>query len=388
MGEDSDIETGDHERHLEWTDFGMIKVLEKSATAVLSCTLAFLILEGLCSSLVVGGDLLSAWRALWTTSVVHTQFDPELGWLNIPNFGKKDYYNPGVYIKTNSRGFRNQEEFDVHIPSNRLRIVCVGDSFTFGVGVDNDHSWCQQLASTDHRLQTVNMGVGGYGVDQMYLWYLREGARVDHDVLILAATPEAFWRIPFKRSGGYGKPVLQVRGNQLVAANVPVRKASRFVRWMHLNARDAVFELRTVTVLQWILNNLQPARASGSDRAAESQRAVIARIIASLQAINKQKNSVLFLVYMPTLEEYYSWDSPQRWRGLLRDEAAKQGIPFIDFFEDIQKLALSEVQRLFIPPNVLGAGHLSDYGNEYVARKLYRFVADNPEISAKLARLR
>jgi hypothetical protein len=52
--------------------------------------------------------------------MVHsTQFDPELGWVNVPNFYSKNFYGPGLYLQTNSRGFRNREEFAP--PSFRLR---------------------------------------------------------------------------------------------------------------------------------------------------------------------------------------------------------------------------------------------------------------------------
>ena len=40
-------------------------------------------------------------------------------------------------------------------------------------GVGNDDVWCKLLESIDNRIETVNLGQGGYGVDQAYLWYKR-----------------------------------------------------------------------------------------------------------------------------------------------------------------------------------------------------------------------
>jgi hypothetical protein len=371
----------------------MIKTLvKKSAAFVLSCALVFVILEGLCSSLVVVQALLTRRSHVASPSrASHTQYDPELGWVNIPNFFKRDYYNPGVYIKTNSRGFRNEGEFDVQIPANKLRVICSGDSFAFGTGVDNEHTWCQQLASLDHRLQTVNMGEPGYGVDQAYLWYTREGARLDHDVHILAVIADDFVRMQQDTQVGYGKPVVKLQGDRLIATNVPVPTTRSFLP--RLTYADLLFEFRSFQVLRGILHKVRLTAPSNLSMPTDAERQVARRIITVLQAINKQKNSVLVLVYFPTREEVTaSEDQHGTWQDFLPEEAGKRGIAFISFLKEIRKLPISEVDRLFIPEGYqyfsMAAGHFTDYGNEYVAGKLYQFLAKNPEVSAKLARLR
>jgi hypothetical protein len=91
----------------------------------------------------------------------------------VPNFFAANYYAPGAYLRTNSRGFRSDKETPDHVPAGKLRVICSGDSMTFGDGVSNDQVWCEQLASLDNRLETVNMGEVAYGTDQMYLKYKR-----------------------------------------------------------------------------------------------------------------------------------------------------------------------------------------------------------------------
>ena len=78
----------------------------------------------------------------------HTKYDPDLGWVNGPNIHIPNMYGPGVYLKTNSQGFRNNYDFDTAVPNGKYRIICSGDSFTLGYGVDNDHTWCQLLTVT------------------------------------------------------------------------------------------------------------------------------------------------------------------------------------------------------------------------------------------------
>ena len=62
--------------------------------------------------------------------------------------------------------------------------------------------------SLDPRLETLNMGQGGYGVDQAYLWYKRDAAKFEHQVHLLAFITDDFVRMQSDRFRGYGKPVI------------------------------------------------------------------------------------------------------------------------------------------------------------------------------------
>jgi len=129
---------------------------------ILVFILVLVVIEGLASYLLFTRD------ALITTPLaerLHTQYDPDLGWVNIPDINIPDMYGPGISLRTNSQGFRNDYNFDKSIPAGKKRIICSGDSFTLGYGVDNQHTWCQQLAALDNRIETVNMAQGGYGLD-------------------------------------------------------------------------------------------------------------------------------------------------------------------------------------------------------------------------------
>ncbi len=69
-------------------------------------------------------------------------------------------------------------------------------------------------------LQTVNMGQSGYGVDQDYLWYKRDGAQLDANVLLFAVVAQDFFRMTNDNFIGYRKPVLRTRDRALVIENV------------------------------------------------------------------------------------------------------------------------------------------------------------------------
>ena len=358
--------------------------------SLLGVCVLFLLVEGLCSSLLVVRNFVSFSRR--DVDMAHsTEYDGELGWVNVPNFYSKDFYNPGVYVQTNSQGFRNQENFSGQVPPGKLRIICSGDSFTFGIGVDNDHTWCGQLASVDHRLQAVNMGVPGYGVDQIYLMYLRAGARLDYDAQIFAVITDDFRRMQNSSFLGYSKPMLVLQGDRLVVTHVPVPKKSAFSRWLSWNG-GTFSEFKSVSVLQSVLDKFHTVAPASSDPLAGAAREVTARIIESLRAANRQKKGVLVVVFLPTLKELTSEGPSGTWRALLRDESAKQGVAFVDLLAETQKLPIAELQKLYIPygsQRYMGtAGHLSDYGNEYVGRTVYQALTANPDFSARLSQLR
>jgi hypothetical protein len=366
-----------------------IKWVAFVATSLLGVCILFLLCEGLASTVFVIQDYVLRWTRV--VDMAHsTQFDAELGWVNIPNFYSKDFYDPGVYIQTNSRGFRNREEFLPQVPATKLRVTCVGDSMTFGVGVDNDHAWCEQLSSFDHRMQTVNMGVPGYGLDQTYLLQLREGSRLEYDVRLVAVITDDFRRMTQSNLLGYGKPMLQLRGDELVETHVPIRKSSIFTRWTPWIAK-----LRSMSIMQKVVWRLQPAPHAPSflpSVATHNVQQITAKILENLQTADRRKNRIAVVLFLPTLDELIGTGPPATWHDFLRDESTKRGITFIDLLNDAKTLPVSEAGKLFISDGAQRysdtVGHLSDYGNEYVSRRVYKALTANPEVAAKLSRLR
>ena len=65
------------------------------------------------------------------------------------------------------------------------------------------------------RLETVNLGQGGYGVDRAYLWYKRNETNLEHDIVVLAFISDDSWRMESDTFFGYGKPYLTIRDGEL-----------------------------------------------------------------------------------------------------------------------------------------------------------------------------
>ena len=93
--------------------------------------LALVLFEGIASTILFVKQLVNTKPV---AERLHTRYDSELGWVNIPNTHLDDLYAPGLYVHINAQGFRNDEDFDYETPSGKVRAICSGDSFTFGFG--------------------------------------------------------------------------------------------------------------------------------------------------------------------------------------------------------------------------------------------------------------
>ena len=93
-----------------------------------------------------------------------------------------------VTYRINAQGLR--EDTPTGPPTtDRLRLLAVGDSFTFGWGVEGDQAFPQQLAglpTADGRtVESLNGGVATYGTDHEAAWLHKYGWGFAPDVVLL-----------------------------------------------------------------------------------------------------------------------------------------------------------------------------------------------------------
>jgi lysophospholipase L1-like esterase len=323
-----------------------------------------IVVEGIASYGVV---LRSAITAPGLAERRHTRYDELLGWSNTPDADIPDMYGPGIRLRINSQGFRSDREFLSQVPAGKIRVICSGDSFTLGYGVANDRTWCERLSAINPRLETVNMGQGGYGLDQAYLWYRRDGATLPHQLQILAFVSDDLPRVSAAAFSGYPKPRLTINGSELAVTGVPVPGPANPVLRRLLERAQ---ELRTVALLQALRRAAGLAPNEVEDLSfAETQR-VIAKLLLDLKRLNHERSSRLILVYLPTELDLRQPDTD--WMPQVAREAASLGIPFLDLTGDFT--AVTDRAPLFIRKGELdypGAeGHYTVAGNELVAQAI------------------
>ena len=114
------------------------------------------------------------------------QYDQDLGWTIGPN----SEFAGGLYI-SNASGIRTsslrRETASQPLPGI-LRIAIFGDSFTHGDNVPYEATWGAiletQLSQMGHNVEVLNLGGPGYGMDQAFLRWEKEGKPLSPDIVI------------------------------------------------------------------------------------------------------------------------------------------------------------------------------------------------------------
>jgi len=343
-----------------------------------------LVLEGIASTYYA---FRGAFASPPVAESLYTEYDRDLGWVSLPNIYLPNMYGPGKYLRTNSQRFRNNADFTPTAPSGKARIICSGDSFTFGFGVDNDHTWPQLLTTRAPNIETVNMGQGGYGADQTYLWYKRDAAALNHDIQIFAIILPDLYRMQHPMFNGYGKPVLAIENDHLVTTNVPVPRSLTVRSPRLLRLQNAVLNLSMTRLLRRMLG-LDTLEVTETQKERNRETAeVLVPMLDDLRTTNRARSSVLVLAYFPTREEYGA-DLGASWRKFLAEYAQQRGVLFIDLADDFRRLPPGELDKLFIGTGAINfpgaAGHYTEAGNAFVADLIYRRLLANPGTAAKL----
>ncbi len=112
--------------------------------------------------------------------------DPDLGWANRAGASGHIAGSGLDYtVSINSLGFRDPER-TYSKPEGTKRVVFLGDSVTWGWGVDNGQRFSDMLEERlGDGVESINMGVPGYGTGQQF-WNLESfGWRYEPDAVVL-----------------------------------------------------------------------------------------------------------------------------------------------------------------------------------------------------------
>lgn len=164
---------------------------------------------------------------------------PTRGWVPVAHFsGELANY----HATTDSEGLRTCQ--DPGTGKEPLRILVVGDSFTFGAECDDECPWPVQLRQLEPRIKVWNHGVSGYGVDQMMVTVEEELPRRRPHLVIAAFICDDLWRSTL-RIREYAKPHFTLRGGQLELDTPPVPERAELLE----SLRNEPRELRPMTPL-------------------------------------------------------------------------------------------------------------------------------------------
>jgi len=153
---------------------------------------------------------------------------PVRGWAVAPNVRNMSVFQ-GKILNSNSRGFRGETEYLESPPVGKKRIVVLGDSFTFGDEVSDNETYAHYLETLLPDTEVMNLGVGGYGHDQILLYLEEEGVKYHPDIVLLGF---CWVEMPRNLQGfaSYWKPRFVLRNGELVLTHVPVPRPEEVLR--------------------------------------------------------------------------------------------------------------------------------------------------------------
>ncbi len=175
---------------------------------------------GVVLALVLGETLVRiAGRVLHRRQVVASH--PHMGWTGWPNLNRaaKTSATGTFRLSTDSAGRR------IVYPTGRQSskptpvLLLVGDSFVQGIGVEDEETlgWHMALGLPDRRV--INLGVAGYGTDQMLLsiedFYRTDPSRVDDIVVVSYENDFRDVQNTFDYALARAKPAFRGRGKDV-----------------------------------------------------------------------------------------------------------------------------------------------------------------------------
>ena len=314
------------------------------------------------------------------------RIDPDLGWRYEPGWAE----GPDTISLD---GLRSGRAYDLVPPAAETRVAAFGDSFVYCVEVANPECWTARVED-GWKAEVLNYGVGGYGTDQAWLRYRKEGTRFSPEIVLIGFAPvnlrraaNRYRRFISPRDGPWFKPRFLVEGEELVLLPSPVADpddaraliedptAITLVGEADVWYEPTIYEhplyrvsaaYRLVTQA-WILakrRNLGPERLYEDEhfRTETESFAVQLRVLEAFAASVREDGArpvVLLLPDRHAVEQALRGEEPS-YQPLV-DALSERGVPMIDLVEALSTHT-GPVDELFMP-----GGHYSPPANRLVA---------------------
>ena len=296
------------------------------------------------------------------------------------------HVSPGeldVEFRINSKGLRGEE---INYSRNQSRrILCLGDSFTFGVGAGEQNTWPAQLqqqlgAKSSKLVEVLNAGVMGWGFPEYLIWFQKEGFKYKPDLVVVAAHA-GDWE-----SAVNGLTSLDPHGKIQIHQLPPdsrdkIRKLTEWIPFYDtLMTHSALANVVKFATLMMLREDSRPVtHVSESDEevfyAREKQNVALLR---ELDHQVRNAGGKLLLVFLPKFQAIYPETDPDKVSHLFQKKLAEWAldleIPFLDM-GPIYRETLDRNGKDFSHLFYLKDGHANPRGYRLIASTIADFLA-------------
>lgn len=309
-------------------------------------------------------------------------------------------------IRINGLGYRG-DAFQA-AKGNAKRVLVIGDSFTFGWGVDNEHTYPaqlqKQLGARVSGVEVINAGFAAcYSPDTYYLYLKQEGLALKPDLIVVGLfvgndlDSENAFENEWLETDATGLPLrirnrhARVVDHYLLPWPIPLRYRTPVLSRLHVyqGLFDIWWELapRVRSWLPGVATTLYAESQTPSPddhvpyiyrvRPEKRTEEVFARVTKLLAAMHRLANEAGVPIYMMVIPHAVQL-SPAAFAGLPADVEKPQkdlarffdaeGMKYLDLLPWFRERALG--RPLYFP----GDGHWNVLGNEVAADRLAGFL--------------
>jgi hypothetical protein len=297
--------------------------------------------------------------------------DSRLGWVPEPGFrDKKNIWNTRVTISDD--GIRSNG--DNEIAGDRITILAVGDSFTFGDEVSDGETWPSFLESLSG-IRVINGGVFGYGLDQSILRAEMLLGKYRPDLLVISVIPRDITRVRKSVYMGQAKPYFSIEDGRLKLNNIPVPYLTESMS----GVRRTLGRSYLVNEIMWRIDPAFWTRGTRAEHILEHNSKHITLLLLERAIAMSGEREIPVVILVQYEEKPTPFDFQVR--DYLLDVISKKGMHYIDMWRYQGEIAKNNPSKHHSFYNEYGR-HMSPAGNEFVAGKTYRFLIEQELIPA------
>jgi len=285
---------------------------------------------------VLGGGRFKVYRPN-PERTVFWHYDSLLGWKHLANQeGRFINSDSNVQVKISGQGLRDKY-YPYEPPRGVVRILVLGDSFTWGFGVEEDEIFTEILESMEPRLEVINMGVSGYSTDQEYLLLREEGVKYRPDiVLVMFFENDIYENLSSVNYFIYPKPRFTLIGDRLTLTHLPepriglFRRAHYFLRthFVTYNVPLRVYAYSQEAPIRFLREEVSQWTNLISGKEDEDPVKLITAIFDEINRLSMKHRFKLVIVKIATHKQAVRYERTKL--GGVEKYAGRQRIPFLD----------------------------------------------------------
>ena len=293
---------------------------------------------------------------IWKFPQENYKYDSDIGHWLTPN---QQAFTHDKTVITNSVGIRDSE-YTLKAPSGVYRVLALGDSQTFGNGLELKDTWPKQLESTLNqsnngiRFEVINSGLPGSDTWQHEIIFNRMISNYHPDSVVLAFyvndVVKRFTPSPSRHKADNELEKRVIYAIKQSALLLTLRKAFHSIRH--------TLETTGAEVKQQSLFN------GGYDAAIEDRWAQVKESLSDMKIMADDHNKDYMIVSLPRRDHV---DGRLPWEAYnlrLQTIAAQYKIPMVSMLEPLQQGYKEHKRDLFIPWD----GHNSKAANRIIAQ--------------------